>query len=115
MLAIDYRIIAVSSGSEIPARAREIAAHFRDEGTPIMIGGGVRAFTLLGIDWNEDTGDVSFLILDPHYKGPEDVHSVVKGSWVAWKLPRHKAAAGGELFRAKAFYNLLCPLRPRGV
>jgi Peptidase family C78 len=36
-------------------------------------GGGVLAHTILGVDWNEDTGDVKFLILDPHYTGGEDL------------------------------------------
>jgi hypothetical protein len=29
------------------------------------------AYGLLGVDWNEGTGDVKFLILDPHYTGKE--------------------------------------------
>ena len=32
------------------------------QGTPIMIGGGVLAYTLLGIDHNELTGACSFLV-----------------------------------------------------
>jgi hypothetical protein len=34
-----------------------------------MIGGGVLAYTLLGVAINEVTGDAAFLILDPHYTG----------------------------------------------
>ena len=34
-------------------------------------GGGVLAHTILGVDWNEATGDTKFLILDPHYTGGE--------------------------------------------
>jgi hypothetical protein len=34
-----------------------------------MIGGGVLAYTLLGVAFNEDTGAAAFLILDPHYTG----------------------------------------------
>jgi hypothetical protein len=36
-----------------------------------MIGGGVLAYTLLGVAFNEDTGEAAFLILDPHYTGGE--------------------------------------------
>ncbi|XP_057742285.1 probable Ufm1-specific protease [Arachis stenosperma] len=32
-------------------------------------GGGVLAYTLLGVDYNEASGDCAFLILDPHYTG----------------------------------------------
>ena len=36
-------------------------------------GGGVLAHTILGIDYNEVTGDINFLVLDPHYTGSEDL------------------------------------------
>jgi len=39
----------------------------------LFVGGGVLAHTILGVDWNEATGDVKFLILDPHYTGTEDL------------------------------------------
>jgi hypothetical protein len=34
-----------------------------------LTGGGVLAYTMLGIDYNESTQDIKFLILDPHYTG----------------------------------------------
>ena len=43
------------------------------QGTPVMIGGGQLAFTLLGIDFNERSGEVRFLIMDPHYTGTDDI------------------------------------------
>jgi len=39
-------------------------------------GGGVLAHTILGVDWNEATGYVKFLILDPHYTGTEDLRII---------------------------------------
>ena len=39
----------------------------------MFVGGGVLAHTILGIDYNEVTGDINFLILDPHYTGGEDL------------------------------------------
>lgn len=45
-----------------------------------MVGGGVLAYTLLGVDWNEETGEVAFLILDPHYTGPEDLKKIHSGT-----------------------------------
>ena len=39
------------------------------QGTPVMIGGGVLAYTLLGVHFDPDTGECAFLILDPHYTG----------------------------------------------
>ena len=34
-----------------------------------QVGGGVLAYTILGIDFNASTGEIEFLILDPHYTG----------------------------------------------
>ena len=31
------------------------------------------AHTIIGVDFNEQTGDIKFLILDPHYTGGEDI------------------------------------------
>lgn len=63
------QIMTVNRGSDIPSHARELAAHFESQGTPVMIGGGVLAYTLLGVQFDELTGEAAFLILDPHYTG----------------------------------------------
>ena len=55
---------------------RELQQHFRTNGTPIMMGGGALAYTLLGIDFNAETGEIAFLILDPHYTGKDDLEYV---------------------------------------
>lgn len=80
-----------------------------------MIGGGVLAYTLLGIDVNPSTGKCAYLILDPHYTGVDDLNKIQNAQWIAWKQSDSKAAAGGELFVQNAFYNLLCPQRPTFV
>ncbi len=110
---IESKVITVADGSNMVSVAREIGQHFDTQGTPIMIGGGVLAYTLLGIDYNEDTGDCAFLILDPHYTGTDDLAKIQKGKWVAWKQVGDKATAGGDLFVSGSFYNLLCPQRPK--
>ena len=42
----------------------------------LSIGGGVLAHTILGVDFNDVTGDIKFLILDPHYTGGEDLKTI---------------------------------------
>ena len=69
---ICLQILRVDRGSDIPSLARQLAAHFQSQGTPVMIGGGVLAYTLLGVHFNESTGECAFLILDPHYTGGEE-------------------------------------------
>ncbi|DBA78226.1 TPA: hypothetical protein ACH3X2_008184 [Trebouxia sp. C0005] len=114
-LGVIAKVITVASGAEMGTKSREIAQHFDSQGTPIMIGGGVLAYTLLGISHNERTGECAFLILDPHYTDDEDLFKIQNGQWVAWKSPLGKAAAGGSLFVQNAFYNLLCPQRPNMI
>ena len=38
LLGVESTILNVSSGAEMPSKARQIAEHFRTHGTPIMIG-----------------------------------------------------------------------------
>lgn len=81
----------VSSGAELANKGRELMNHFKCQGTPIMIGGGVLAHTILGVDWSETSGDIRFLILDPHYTGGEDINVVcnkVSGGGLIYNRPK---------------------------
>ena len=106
LYGISCKILTVSSGYDLPSRARELAKHFDDVGTPVMMGGGKLAYTLLGVQWDEKTGECAFLILDPHYTGGEDVKAIVP-RWCGWKKCE-------DVF-ARDFYNLLMPIPPKGV
>ena len=76
-------------------------------------GGGVLAYTLLGVDYNELTGECAFLILDPHYTGGEDLKVIRKEGWCGWK--KAVSDSGKDFFVRDAFYNLLLPQRPSTV
>lgn len=52
-----------------------------------FLGGGVLAHTILGVAWNEITGHVKFLILDPHYTGAEDLHVILEKVRLPSQLP----------------------------
>lgn len=41
-----------------------------------VAGGGVLAHTILGVAWSETTGQIRYLILDPHYTGAEDLQVI---------------------------------------
>jgi hypothetical protein len=75
-------------------------------------GGGVLAYTLLGVDYNDMTGDCAFLILDPHYTGGEDLKSIFNGGCCGWKKA---VSSKGEFFLSSEFYNLLLPQRPNAI
>jgi len=94
---LQCKTLFVSSGSEVASHARQLAAHFDRQGTPIMIGGGVLAYGLLGVDLHPSSGECRFLILDPHYTGGDNLASILKGGWVGWKK--------ADLFLPQHYYN----------
>lgn len=104
LLNVDYKTLFVSSGAELADKGRELSHHFQTHGTPIMVGGGQLAHTILGVQWNDSTGDIKFLILDPHYTGSEDLSVIQKKGWCGWKAP--------SFWDSKNFYNLCMPQRP---
>jgi len=94
------------SGKDIESKGDELLLHFKTNGTPVMVGGGVLAYTILGVHRNE-SGTLRFLILDPHYTGKEDLSSIQKKGWIGW--------FGSKKFLRDKFYNLCLPQRQRGV
>lgn len=42
----------------------------------LCTGGGVLAHTILGVDYSRDSGELRFLVLDPHYTGVDDLRTV---------------------------------------
>ena len=104
---VDCKMLTVPAGAAVGEHVRSLAAHFDANGTPVMIGGGVLAYTLLGVDWNERTGEAAFLILDPHYVGAE-VPTAIVPAWCGWRRAQ-------DVFVADAFYNFLCPQRPTAI
>jgi Ufm1-specific protease 2 len=105
-LGVDSKIMNMSSGYELTTKISELKHHFLTEGTPIMIGGGLYAHTILGIDHCEEKDDVRFLILDPHYTGGDgNIKNIISKGWVAWK--------DVNMFNPAEFYNLCMPIIPR--
>ncbi|KAG7254225.1 hypothetical protein CRUP_007468, partial [Coryphaenoides rupestris] len=86
LLGVTSKIMFVSQGCDLGSKGRELANHFLTEGTPIMIGGGVLAHTILGVAWSETTGQIRYLILDPHYTGAEDLQVITDKGWCGWKV-----------------------------
>ncbi|KAL3342764.1 hypothetical protein AABB24_026681 [Solanum stoloniferum] len=113
LIGASCKIINVRSGAELPEKCRELALHFENQGTPIMIGGGVLAYALLGVDYNDASGDCAFLILDPHYTGSDNIKKIVNSGWCGWK--KAVDSKGKHFFLHDKFYNLLLPQRPNMV
>ncbi|KAL0272739.1 UNVERIFIED_CONTAM: hypothetical protein PYX00_005601 [Menopon gallinae] len=107
LLSVSSRIVSVSSGEELSMKGGELSHHFKTQGTPVMIGGGVLAHTILGVDYNRKTGALKFLVLDPHYTGDEDLSVIQSKGWCGWK--------GLDFWKKNAFYNMCLPIRPKSI
>ncbi|KAL6739155.1 hypothetical protein Aduo_012640 [Ancylostoma duodenale] len=107
MLGIESRYIVTNSGSEVPERARELMLHFQTVGSPVMIGGAQLAHTILGVDFDENSGECRFLVLDPHYTGSEDIRVVLSKGWCGWKP--------ASFWHTEHFYNMVLPQIPSNV
>jgi len=107
LYGITSKTLHVSTGADLAYKGRELYQHFIEQGTPIMIGGGVLAHSIVGVVYNEQTGDVRFLIVDPHYTGHDQLKTVQSKGWVGWKGP--------DFWNKTAHYNLCMPQRPKMI
>lgn len=108
LLGVECKQEHVASAVAIQERGRLLQHHFETSGTPVMIGGGQYAYTILGIDYNPSTGDMMLLILDPHYVGEDEVDQVLRKGGCGWQRVR-------RFFQRDCFYNLCIPKLPRVV
>jgi len=113
-LGVTCRTEVFNSGDDVGSGARKLLHHFETQGTPVMIGGGELAFTLLGVDFDEKTGDARYLIMDPHYTGADDL-SLIRPKWVGWKSADSPTHLGTKLFKSDTFYMFCLPQRPSDV
>lgn len=104
LLGVESRFLSSSIGADVPEHARALAHHFDTAGSPVMIGGGQLAHTILGVDFDDNTGDCRFLVLDPHYTGSEDIRTVTTKGWCQWKP--------ADFFKAPEHYNMALPQPP---
>ena len=93
--------------ADMADHAPELADHFANHGTPVMIGGGVLAHTILGVALGSQRAgarrNVWFLVLDPHYAGPES-QTAVRKRYCCWK--------DASFWEKGAVFNLCLLQRP---
>lgn len=103
-----------------------------------VVGGGVLAHTILGVAWSETTGQIRYLILDPHYTGAEDLQVItdkvtVRNSYISLSnicIPMYFTVLtvarlfsfqgwcgwkGPGFWDQTAYYNLCLPQRPKTI
>ncbi|OAF66097.1 Inactive Ufm1-specific protease 1 [Intoshia linei] len=103
-LWIDSKIIHLTNGAEIVENFSVLIGHFQTVGSPIMIGGACLAHTIIGVSLDIVTGELKFLVLDPHYDNKNVSKSIIKKSWVGWK--------DSSFWSFNTFYNLCLPQLP---
>ncbi|XP_012232695.2 ufm1-specific protease 2 [Linepithema humile] len=104
LLNVDIKILRASSGEEMSSLISQLANHFDTHGTPVMIGGGVLAHTILGVSYDEHSEEGKFLILDPHYTGTDHLSIIISKGWCGWKTK--------DFWKKNAFYNMCLPQKP---
>ncbi|XP_065669441.1 ufm1-specific protease 2 isoform X2 [Hydra vulgaris] len=104
---VTCKTLYVSSGADLAFKGRELYTHFKEQGTPLMIGGGVLAHTIVGVIFNEHTGETKFLVVDPHYTGTDNLKIILSKGWVGWKGP--------DFWDKNSHYNLCMPQRPKVI
>uniref|UniRef100_A0A914H495 UFSP1/2/DUB catalytic domain-containing protein n=1 Tax=Globodera rostochiensis TaxID=31243 RepID=A0A914H495_GLORO len=78
MFNITSKILSSKSGADLGEHARALIYHFESGASPVMIGGGQLAHTILGVDYNVRLGDCQYLVLDPHYTGRDNLDEVLE-------------------------------------
>ncbi|XP_063635995.1 probable Ufm1-specific protease 2 [Cydia splendana] len=101
LLGVQSRIIFANTGAELQSYTPELLHHFQKHGSPIMIGGGVLAHTILGVEFDAGTNETRYLILDPHYTGADELATVLAKGWCGWKK--------ADFWNKTAHYNLCLP------
>mmetsp|Transcript_4054 Transcript_4054/g.12698 ORF Transcript_4054/g.12698 Transcript_4054/m.12698 type:complete len:299 (+) Transcript_4054:196-1092(+) len=79
---VPCKILSVNCASELVDHASTFMEHFTRFGSPIMLGGGSAAVTIVGI--NVLSNPVKVLVVDPHYTGMGGAEAKAQG-YVAWK------------------------------
>nr|CEL70329.1 TPA: peptidase family c78 protein [Neospora caninum Liverpool] len=124
-LHVPSKMLHLSSASELPAHAETLREHFDAVGTPVMMGVGDYAYTLVGVSVDIQTGKVfflgkkvslsafpssllrffrvareaAFLVVDPHYSGDDaDIDKILDKGWVAWKKTSFFEKTAGAKF-----------------
>ena len=108
-LKVDCKMIYCQDAADMASQAPQMLQHFETEGTPIMMGAGMYAYTLVGLCFDSALGDVAYLIVDPHYTGHDDLKPIIQKGWVGWKnLEFFEKSTDGS------FINCCLPLAPCG-
>ncbi|XP_063225005.1 ufm1-specific protease 1 [Bacillus rossius redtenbacheri] len=101
LYAVPCRILHSPHGT-LGQQAGALAAHFRDRGSPVMMGGDLDCSSK-GVLGAHVSGDHTYLlVVDPHFSGRAGAAAeLVSAGWVKWQRLSQ--------FQDSSFYNLCLP------
>jgi len=109
-LKVDCKMLFCQNCDDMASQAPQMLQHLNEQGTPIMMGAGNYAYTLVGLCFDSTSGEVAYLIVDPHYTGKDELKPILSKGWVGWKnLDFFEKSTEGS------FINCCLPLVPRGA
>jgi hypothetical protein len=109
-VGVDCNMLYCQDAEDMVSQAPALLTHLRNAGTPVMMGCGQYAYTLIGLCYNSNKGEAAFLIADPHYTGADELKTILNKGWVGWKnIDFFKKSSDGS------FINLCLPQAPKGT
>merc|ERR1719401_909917 len=109
-LGVDCRMLHCQDSADMASQVPQLLRHLESEGTPIMMGAGAYAYTLVGLCHDSSSGEAAFLIVDPHYTGADELKTILHKGWVGWKQLKF-FKKGSE----RSFINCCLPMAPAGI
>ncbi|PFH34920.1 peptidase family c78 protein [Besnoitia besnoiti] len=98
-LHVPCKMLHLGNASDLPSHAETLREHFDVVGSPVMMGVGDYAYTMLGIAFDAQSGEAAFLIADPHYPGDDgDLEKILDKGWVGWKKTSFFEKIAGSKF-----------------
>ncbi|KFG40791.1 peptidase family c78 protein, partial [Toxoplasma gondii FOU] len=98
-LHVPSKLLHLTSASDLPSHAATLKEHFDSVGSPVMMGVGDYAYTMVGISVDSETGEAAFLIVDPHYAGDDgDIDKILDKNWIGWKKTNFFEKTAGTKF-----------------
>jgi hypothetical protein len=112
-LGVEFNVMFCRDVDDMVNQVPQMLQHLQTQGTPIMMGVGQRAFTLVGVCYDGASGEAAFLIVDPHYTGADELKKILDKGWVGWKKIDFfkKEVAQAE----SGFINCVLPKPPQGA
>lgn len=99
---VPCKIIHINSGSELTNHLKTLCDHFKNKGSPVMMGGetDVSSKGIMGVA--QSPMQSYLLLVDPHFWGEaKEISKLQATSWVKWQPLTE--------FHGSSFYNLCLP------